>query len=44
MGQTVEVTFMFSNGEAVTVELPVGTPEVAPSRSYFEPSHEEGAE
>ncbi|GAA2146489.1 hypothetical protein [Glycomyces algeriensis] len=44
MGQTVEVTFVFSNGEAVTVDLPVGTPAVAPSRSYFVPSHEEGAE
>jgi hypothetical protein len=44
MGQTVEVTFVFSNGEAVTVDLPVGTPAVAPSRSYFEPSHVEGAE
>jgi hypothetical protein len=44
MGHTVEVTFVFSNGEAVTVDLPVGTPAVAPSRSYFEPSHVEGAE
>ncbi|GAA2151268.1 hypothetical protein [Glycomyces lechevalierae] len=44
MGSKVEVTFVFSNGEAVTVDLPMGTPEVAPSRSYFEPRHEEGAE
>jgi hypothetical protein len=44
MGSTVEVTFVFSNGEAVTVDLPMGTPEVAPSRSYFEPRHEESAE
>ncbi|MEU5153644.1 hypothetical protein [Glycomyces sp. NPDC021274] len=42
MGQTVEVTFVFSNGEAVTVDLPVGVPETAPSRSYFEPHPEEG--
>jgi hypothetical protein len=44
MGSTVEVTFVFSNGEAVTVDLPMGLPAVAPSRSYFEPRHEEGAE
>lgn len=44
MGSSVEVTFVFSNGEAVTVDLPIGTPEVAPSRTYFEPHHEEGAE
>jgi hypothetical protein len=44
MGSKVEVTFVFSNGEAVTVDLPIGIPEVAPSRSYFEPRHEEGAE
>jgi hypothetical protein len=44
MGSMVEVTFVFSNGEAVTVDLPMGTPAVAPSRSYFEPRHTEGAE
>jgi hypothetical protein len=44
MGSTVEVTFVFSNGEAVTVDLPMGVPEVAPSRSYFEAEHAEGAE
>ncbi|WP_205326389.1 copper chaperone PCu(A)C [Glycomyces sp. YM15] len=44
MGATVELTFVFSNGEAVTVDLPMGVPEEAPSRSYFEPRHEEGAE
>lgn len=44
MGSTVEVTFLFSNGEAVTVDLPMGVPEEAASRSYFEPQHAEGAE
>jgi len=44
MGSMVEVTFVFSNGEAVTVDLPMGVPEVAPSRSYFEAEHGEGAE
>ncbi|MDA1360052.1 hypothetical protein O1R50_10475 [Glycomyces luteolus] len=43
MGGTVEVTFVFSNGEAVTVDLPMGVPEEAPPRSYFEPRHEEEA-
>ncbi|MFG3342191.1 hypothetical protein [Glycomyces sp. NPDC048151] len=41
MGSTVELTFVFSNGEALTVDLPIGTPLVAPSRTYFEPHHEE---
>lgn len=44
MGQTVEVTFLFSNDEEVTVDLPVGAPAAAPSRSFFEPNHAEGAE
>ena len=44
MGSTVEITFVFSNDEAVTVDLPIGTPLVAPSRTYFEPHHAEGAE
>lgn len=44
MGSSVELTFVFSNGEAVTVDLPMGVPETAPSRSYFEPQHAEGAE
>ncbi|MBO3732127.1 hypothetical protein [Glycomyces niveus] len=44
MGSSVEVTFVFSNGEAVTVDLPMGVPLEAPSRSYFEPQHAEGAE
>jgi hypothetical protein len=44
MGSTVEITFVFSNGQAVTVDLPMGVPEEAPSRSYFEPRHGEGAE
>lgn len=44
MGSTVELTFVFSNGEAVTVDVPMGVPEVAPSRSYFEAQHGEAAE
>ncbi|MEV3936311.1 hypothetical protein AB0K52_10075 [Glycomyces sp. NPDC049804] len=44
MGSSVEVTFVFSNGEAVTVDLPMGVPLEAPPRSYFEPQHAEGAE
>jgi hypothetical protein len=33
---TVEVVFLFSNGEAVTADLPMGEPAEAQSRSYFE--------
>ncbi|MCD0442892.1 hypothetical protein LO763_04540 [Glycomyces sp. A-F 0318] len=34
----VEVVFLFSNGEAVTVSLPMGEPAEAQTREYFEPS------
>jgi hypothetical protein len=37
LGSTVEVSFIFSNGEEVTVDLPVGEPAELASRSYFEP-------
>lgn len=41
LGSTVEVTFFFSNGEEVTVDLPVGEPTELASRSYFGDPHEE---
>jgi len=44
MGSSVEVTFTFSNGEEVTVPLPMGEPAESASRSYFEDPHEEAAE
>jgi hypothetical protein len=37
LGSTVEVTFIFSNDEEVTVNLPVGEPAELASRSYFQP-------
>ena len=37
LGSTVEVTFIFSNGEEVTVDLPMGEPAELASRSYFQP-------
>jgi hypothetical protein len=37
LGSTIEVSFIFSNGEEVTVDLPVGEPAELASRSYFEP-------
>lgn len=40
MGSTVEVAFAFSNGETVTVHLPVAMPEAVESRSYYEEGHE----
>lgn len=40
LGSTVEVTFFFSNGEEVTVDLPVGEPTELASRSYFGDPHE----
>jgi copper(I)-binding protein len=42
LGSTIEVTFFFSNGEEVTVDLPVGEPTELASRSYFG-DPEEGA-
>lgn len=44
MGSTVEVTFLFSNGEAVTVNLPMGLPAEATSRSYFSDPSEAAAD
>ena len=41
-GDTVTVTFRFSNDQKVTVDLPVGQPLDSESRSYYEP--EEAAE
>lgn len=41
MDSTVELTFLFSNGEEVTVAVPVGMPEEAPSRAYFGDPHDE---
>jgi hypothetical protein len=43
-GSTVEVTFSFSNGEEVTVDLPMGEPAELASRSYFGDPHHEAAE
>jgi hypothetical protein len=40
MRSTVEVVFTFSNGESVTAHLPMGEPDTAPSRSYFEGPHD----
>jgi hypothetical protein len=37
LGSTIEVTFIFSNGEEVTVDLPMGEPAELASRSYFQP-------
>lgn len=44
MASPAEVTFVFSNGEKVSVDVPVGVPEEAPSRSYFGDPHDEPAE
>lgn len=41
-GQTVAVTFMFSDGTEVSVDLPVGAPADPPDREFFEPEEAEG--
>ncbi|RRR98601.1 copper chaperone PCu(A)C [Glycomyces terrestris] len=44
MGSSVELEFAFSNGETVTVAVPMGAPETPGERSYFEAPHEPAAE
>lgn len=39
-----EVVFVFSNGETVTAQLPMGEPDDAQPRTHFEPPHDEHAE
>ncbi|WP_157975090.1 hypothetical protein [Glycomyces dulcitolivorans] len=44
MGSRVELEFAFSNGENVTITVPMGVPDTAGDRSYFGDPHEPAAE